>query len=193
MKGIMRDMVFIAAAAAFCPLILPGISNAQTDKVPLKVLELSNGKYTGFVQTDVNPENNEPLKGFKGVEVSVKNGTEDGKHYVASAEVSIDGKAVFKENDFNGHYVEPLPKYIDYPENTSNILLTVRAKGTWKSTLTVTVTGVYEYDQPEVFIYYMDRDGDGTGGSYSRVSTVPLNPPWVLSTGDANDLDPRVQ
>jgi hypothetical protein len=80
-----------------------------------------------------------------------------------------------------------------YHEDPLELHLEVRVRSVWKSRLKVLVTGIYEDDLPVYVRYYLDRDGDGIGGSYSRVSRVPLDYPWVLTTGDRNDMDPNIQ
>jgi hypothetical protein len=190
MKRILGGIFVILMTTAFCTILQPTISSADTYEI-LRELNLSNETHTETISTQIN-EQGEELSGFKGVSISVQNGTEDSKFRVACAEVFLDGKEIFSENDFNSSFIS-LTETLEYPEDTMEIELKVRVSGTWKSALKVIVTGIYEEDVSDVTRYYLDRDGDGVGGDIYMDSTVPLTTPWVLITGDINDYDPKVQ
>jgi hypothetical protein len=197
MKMIRISYQVVLAIVVCGVMLMPAVSSADRYEV-LRELELHRGIFEetipigDSIQTRSTPR-------LKGVSISVQNGTENDKHRVASAQVFLNDEEIFKQNDFNHKYTS-LSEFRDFPDGLSRIDIRVKVNGSKHSRLMVRLIGVYEDDPiaPSPVKYYLDRDGDGVGGTIFRISTSPPQPPpppaaWVLITGDINDYNPDIQ
>lgn len=194
----MRKSTQVVLVIVICGImVMPAVSSADRYQV-LRELELKRGIYEETIPIGDSIQAAVSSR-LKGISIAVRNGTENDRHRVASAQVFLNGEEIFDQNDFNHKYTS-LSEFRDFPDGLSQIDIRVKVNGSKHSRLMVTLTGVYE-DNPIVptpVKYYLDRDGDGVGGRIFRISTSPPPPPpppssWVLVTGDINDYDPDIQ
>ncbi len=128
--------------------------------------------------------------------VEVKNGSGKGMSRVSSATVSVNGKEIFSQKDFSNQMDYSLARKIELADTSSGkIDLLVRVNGSKFSTLTVTVTGIYENPGPVLDVpWFLDTDMDGVGGSIIGMGTYDTPPPpdprgiWVPIGGDMDEV-----
>ena len=153
MNRIRKDNIAILAVAVCFILIAPVISLA--DPPPFLDRYFGPGSYSDVpvvinqhilrdfdMRDPETPYTGTPFRLIRGISITVENGTEEGKHRVASAQVFLDDEEIFDQNDFNNHYTSITEnRFFDvFPPQ---MVLDVKVNGSKKSQLRVTVKGIY--------------------------------------------------
>jgi hypothetical protein len=137
--------------------------------------------------------------GAESFALGVVNGSDKGVDRVSSAVVTLNGKTLYTQKDFNQNVASlsaSLPK--GSLAGDGNVLA-VGVKGRSDSFLKVTITGAYPAvtvtappPAPAMVAWYPDRDGDGPMMFPAGVPAPPGPVPYVIRGGDCNDMNPMV-
>jgi len=135
--------------------------------------------------------------------IKVLNGTERGVNRVSSATVDFNGKAIFREKDFNQKDVGSLVGNLAKEDILAvGNRLTVRVNGRPEAFLKVTILGEYPDPPPPTTTgppappqaWYMDMDHDGYGAGEPVYFPVEAPPPpgFAPRGGDCDDTNPAL-